>query len=173
MLKACAQAQQWLQAGLPPLRMAINISPRQFLHRDLLQLVSGALDTTGLPPECMTLEITESMLMHQRESIVDTLSCLSELGICVAIDDFGTGYSSLSYLKRFHVQELKIDRSFIRGVPGNIDDSAIVTAIASMTKSLGLRLVAEGVESEAQLAFAQRLGCDVTQGFLLGKPVPA
>jgi diguanylate cyclase len=101
------------------------------------------------------------------------LSHLSGLGIRIAIDDFGTGYSSLAYLKRFRVQELKIDRSFVRGVPGNADDAAIVTAIMSMAHSLGLRLIAEGVETEAQLGFLRRLGCDAVQGFLLGQPVPS
>jgi EAL domain-containing protein (putative c-di-GMP-specific phosphodiesterase class I) len=172
LLTACTQAIEWQLAGLP-LRMAVNLSPRQFLQPDLLQIVSGALDKTGLPPQLLALEITESMLMHQHESIPDTLSCLNRLGIRIAIDDFGTGYSSLSYLKRFQVQELKIDRSFVLGLPANADDAAIVTAIASMAKSLGMRLIVEGVESEAQLAFVRRLGCDAVQGFLSGMPVPA
>jgi diguanylate cyclase (GGDEF)-like protein/PAS domain S-box-containing protein len=172
LLTACTQAIEWQQAGLP-LRIAVNLSPRQFLQPDLLQIVAGALDKTGLPPQLLALEITEGMLMHQHESIPNTLSCLNRLGIRIAIDDFGTGYSSLSYLKRFQVQELKIDRSFVRGLPGNADDAAIVTAIASMAKSLGMRLIAEGVESEAQLSFVTRLGCDAVQGFLLGKPAHA
>ncbi len=170
MLNACMQAMQWQQSGLPPLRVAVNLSARQFMQSNLLDTISGALRRTGLAPELLALEITESMLMYQHESIAETLSRLSSLGIRIAIDDFGTGYSSLAYLKRFRVQELKIDRSFVRGVPDNADDAAIVTAIVSMAKSLGLRLIAEGVETEAQLQFLQELGCDTVQGFLLGKP---
>jgi diguanylate cyclase (GGDEF)-like protein len=170
MLTACEQARQWQQSGLS-LRVAVNLSARQFMQTSLLDTIFAALAKTGLAPELLGLEITESMLMHQRESIVDMLSHLSGLGIRIAIDDFGTGYSSLAYLKRFRVQELKIDRSFVRGVPGNADDAAIVTAIMSMAHSLGLRLIAEGVETEAQLGFLRRLGCDAVQGFLLGEPV--
>jgi len=164
------QAMQWQQSGLPPLRVAVNLSARQFMQSNLLDTIAGALRQTGLAPELLALEITESMLMYQHESIAETLSRLSSLGICIAIDDFGTGYSSLAYLKRFRVHELKIDRSFVRGVADNADDAAIVTAIVSMAKSLGLRLIAEGVETEAQLQCLQELGCDTLQGFLLGKP---
>jgi len=170
MLNACMQAMQWQQSGLPPLRVAVNLSARQFMQSNLLDTIAGALRQTGLAPELLALEITESMLMYQHESIAETLSRLSSLGICIAIDDFGTGYSSLAYLKRFRVHELKIDRSFVRGVADNADDAAIVTAIVSMAKSLGLRLIAEGVETEAQLQCLQELGCDTLQGFLLGKP---
>jgi len=172
-LNACMQAMQWQQSGLPPLSVAVNLSARQFLQSNLLDTISDALRRTGLAPDLLALEITESMLMYQHESIAETLSCLSSLGIRIAIDDFGTGYSSLAYLKRFRVQALKIDRSFVRGVPDNADDAAIVTAIMSMAKSLGLRLIAEGVETEAQLQFLQTLGCDTVQGFLLGKPEAA
>jgi EAL domain-containing protein (putative c-di-GMP-specific phosphodiesterase class I) len=170
---ACMQAVQWQQCGLPPLRVAVNLSARQFMQSNLLDTISGALRRTGLAPEFLALEITESMLMYQHESIADTLSRMSSLGIRIAIDDFGTGYSSLAYLKRFRVQELKIDRSFVRGVPDSADDAAIVTAIVSMAKSLGLSLIAEGVETERQLQFLQGLGCDTVQGFLLGKPESA
>src|SRR5262249_1719551 len=112
--------------------------------------IGGVLERTRVPPHCLELEITESMIMQQRDSVVETLSRLSGLGIRVAIDDFGTGYSSLAYLKRFPVQDIKIDRSFVRGIPADPDDAAIVTVIASMAKSLGLRLIAEGVETPAQ-----------------------
>jgi diguanylate cyclase (GGDEF)-like protein len=172
-VNACMQAMQWQQSGLPPLSVAVNLSARQFMQSNLLDTISGALRRTGLAPQLLALEITESMLMYQHESIQETLSRLSSLGIRIAIDDFGTGYSSLAYLKRFRVQALKIDRSFVRGVPDNADDAAIVTAIVSMAKSLGLRLIAEGVETEAQLQFLQELGCDTVQGFLLGKPEAA
>ncbi len=169
---ACAQSVRWQQQGLPPLRVAVNLSARQFTQTNLLDTISTVLSETRLPPEWLALEITESVLMHQHDFIADTLSRLSALGIRIAIDDFGTGYSSLAYLKRFRVQELKIDRSFVHGIPGDTDDVGIATAIVSMAKSLGLRLIAEGVETKAQLQFLRELGCDTIQGFLLGEPVP-
>jgi diguanylate cyclase (GGDEF)-like protein len=155
------------------LRLAVNVSHRQLKQPDFVDMVRRVLADNQLPAAALELELSESVAAQASEQTITKLRDLRAWGVRIAIDDFGTGYSSLSYLKRFQVQELKIDRSFVRGLPGNADDAAIVTAIASMAKSLGMRLIAEGVESEAQLAFVRRLGCDAVQGFLSGKPVAA
>jgi len=170
---ACKEAATWQVDTRPPVRVAVNLSPRQFAQKNLAAVISTALEKAGLPPECLELEITEGMLMEQGESVIDTLSTLAAMGIRLAIDDFGTGFSSLSYLKRFPVHDVKVDRSFIRNVTDDPDDAAIVTAVVSMAHSLGLELVAEGVETESQLRFLRALGCDVVQGHLFSKAVPA
>lgn len=172
MQTSCTQAMQWQRAGLPPIGVAVNLSPRQFMQRDLFETIDSVLAQTGLDPRYLEFEITESMLMHQGESVIDTLERLSAMGVRLAIDDFGTGYSSLAYLKRFPVQDIKIDRSFIRNLTEDPDDAAIVTAVAHMTRSLGLNLIAEGVETEDQLATLRRLRCDTFQGYLFSKPLP-
>lgn len=172
MQTACEQAVQWQRAGLPPIGVAVNLSPRQFMQRDLFDTINNVLARTGLDPSYLEFEITESMLMHQGESVIDTLERLSAMGVRLAIDDFGTGYSSLSYLKRFPVQDIKIDRSFIRNLTEDPDDAAIVTAVAHMTRSLGLNLIAEGVETEDQLATLRRLRCGTFQGYLFSRPLP-
>jgi diguanylate cyclase (GGDEF)-like protein len=169
---ACARNQSWRELGLPPLRMAVNLSARQFAHENLLQDVARALDEAGLDPAALELEITESMVMHDPERAVKLLSRLKDMGIHLSIDDFGTGYSSLSYLKRFPLDSVKIDRSFIRDIPGDADDAAITRAIIAMAHSLRLKVIAEGVETEAQLSFLREHGCDEMQGYHFSKPLP-
>ncbi len=170
---ACNQALQWQRSGLPPIGVAVNLSPRQFMQKNLFDIIAGTLQRTGLEAKYLEFEITESMLMHQGESVIDTLESLSAMGIRLAIDDFGTGYSSLAYLKRFPVQDIKIDRSFIRNLTEDADDAAIVTAVAHMTHSLGLNLIAEGVETQAQLDALRALDCGTFQGYLFSRPVPS
>ena len=172
LLEACAQAQAW-QARQPGLRIAVNLSARQFRQRDLIGMVERVLGETGLAPGLLELELTESMLMHHAEETVMILQRLNEMGVRLAIDDFGTGYSSLSYLKRFPLHTLKVDRSFVRDISTDPDDAAIVTAIVAMARSLGLNVIAEGVETEEQAAFLGSLACQQAQGYYFGRPMPA
>ena len=151
----------------------MNLSPRQFRQADLVATIAGILAETGADPACLELEITESAAMQNADEAVAALRRLRAMGVGLAIDDFGTGYSSLSYLKRFPIDKLKIDRSFVQGVPGDGDDTAIVRAIAAMAGSLKLKLLAEGVESEAQRSFLEGLGCAEAQGWLFGRALPA
>ncbi len=170
---ACNQLQTWISSGLPEMRVAVNLSVRQLLQKDFTKTVQMALQDTGLSPHLLELEITESTLM---ENAVDTLKALHELraiGLRLSIDDFGTGYSSLSYLKRFPVDIIKIDRSFVQDTPDDADDAAIVTGIIALAHSLRLEVVAEGVETEAQLRFLREQTCDILQGYYLSKPMPA
>jgi diguanylate cyclase (GGDEF)-like protein/PAS domain S-box-containing protein len=167
---ACRQARRWLDAGLPPVRVAVNLSARQFEHETLVQTVGRLLDEYRLPPGTLELEITESLVMHNPEQAVRLLDELRRLGVSLSIDDFGTGYSSLAQLKRFPVDTLKIDRSFVQDLP---DDAAITSAVVAMARSLRLRTVAEGVETPEQLEFLRRLGCDEIQGYLFSRPIPA
>ena len=153
--------------------VAVNISARQFNDPKLVELVARTLEETGLPAQMLELEITESTVMRQTDATLDMLKRLKDLGVSLAIDDFGTGYSSLAYLKRFPVDKLKIDKSFITDVPRSRDHNAIVTAIIGLAHALSLRVVAEGVETEAQLEFLQNSGCDLIQGYLVGKPIDA
>ncbi len=171
--EACAQGVAWQAMGLPPMQLNVNLAARQFVQQDLLETVGRILRDTGLPPRFLELEITESTIMHQGEGVIDTLTRLNQLGVRIAIDDFGTGYSSLAYLKRFPVQDLKVDKSFVRDITSDPDDAAIVRAVIAMARSLGLRVIAEGVETELQLAFLRELKCDVFQGYLLSHPLPA
>jgi diguanylate cyclase (GGDEF)-like protein len=170
---ACRQAKAWEAAGLPLVRMSVNVSSVQFRSNALLGLVRGALEASGLEPQRLVLELTESVLMENPESAAQTLNQIVRMGPGVSIDDFGTGYSSLGYLKRFPIDELKIDRSFVKGVPHDGDDAAIVSAIIGMAHALGLSVVAEGVETEEQLEFLEERGCEGFQGFLFSRPVPA
>jgi diguanylate cyclase (GGDEF)-like protein len=170
---ACAQLKTWLDAGLPPLRMAVNLSVKQLLQKDFAGTVEQVLADTGLPPQLLELEITESTLMEHAQDTLEALHRLRSIGVRSTIDDFGTGYSSLSYLKRFPVDIIKIDRSFVHDVPRDADDAAIVTAIIALAHSLRLEVVAEGVETEEQLRFLHDKSCDMLQGFYLGKPVSA
>jgi EAL domain-containing protein (putative c-di-GMP-specific phosphodiesterase class I) len=153
--------------------VAVNISARQFNDPKLVELVARTLEETGLPAEMLELEITESTVMQQTDATLAMLKRLKDLGVSLAIDDFGTGYSSLAYLKRFPVDKLKIDKSFIDDVPRSRDHNAIVTAIIGLAHALSLRVVAEGVETEAQLEFLQGAHCDMIQGYLAGKPIDA
>ena len=170
---ACAQMQAWRGMGYGDLRVAVNLSARQFAMRDLEDSVVRALADTGLPPECLDLELTESVLMVDVDYAVECLGALKRRGISLSLDDFGTGYSSLAYLQRFPIDVLKIDRSFLDKVPEAGDASAIVEAIITMGHSLGMRVVAEGVESEEQCGFLSNSMCDEIQGYWVSRPVPA
>jgi diguanylate cyclase (GGDEF)-like protein/PAS domain S-box-containing protein len=169
---ACAQSAAWRSDGLPGIRIAVNLSARQFSDDGLIADIADALAEAALPPEGLELEITESMVMHNPERAVGTLSRLRELGIAVSIDDFGTGYSSLGYLKRFPIDNVKIDRSFIKDLPHDTDDAAITRAVIAMAKSLRIRVVAEGVETREQLEFLRAHECDECQGYFVSRPLP-
>ncbi len=171
--QACAQAMAWRAAGLPDQVVAVNLSGHQIKRAGFVEEIARVLEETGLPPALLELEITESVLMEQARETLATLNQLKELGVGLAIDDFGTGYSSLSYLKRFPVDTLKIDRSFINDADRNPDDAAIVTGIIALAHSLRLNVVAEGVETRGQLDFLADAGCDHIQGYLLSRPLPA
>jgi diguanylate cyclase (GGDEF)-like protein len=170
---ACAQLRAWIDAGLRPVPVAVNVSARQFLSPGLAMSIERALQQHRIDPALLELEITESDAMHNPENVTATLTRLRERGIRVAIDDFGTGYSSLAYLKRFRVDALKLDRSFVKGLPEDAGDVSIARAVIGMARSLGLKTVAEGVESAAQRAFLAASGCDEMQGYLLAGPLPA
>ena len=171
--EACRQMRHWLDQGHAGWRMAVNLSAIQFCHAGLVESVARALQENGLPANCLTLEITETTAMHDADASLTVLQRLSDMGVDLSIDDFGTGYSSLMYLKRLPANELKIDRGFVRDLEQDSDDAAIVSAIVALGQALGLRIVAEGVETDKQQDFLTRLGCDSLQGYLLGQPVPA
>ena len=171
--EVCRQGQQWRDAGLPPLTLALNVSPRQFHLTDLAGCTAAALQASGFPAALLELEITESALAERTEEARQVLVRLRELGVRIAVDDFGTGYSSLAQLKRFPIDVLKIDQGFIRDIPQSEDDMAISAAIIAMGHSMGLSVLAEGVETEGQLAFLRERGCDAYQGYLCSRPVPA
>jgi diguanylate cyclase (GGDEF)-like protein/PAS domain S-box-containing protein len=170
---ACAQCKAWQDQGLPELLMSVNLSPRQFRQKNLVEMITGVLEDTGLDPRLLELEITEGTIMYHAETAVALLQQLHLLGVQLSVDDFGTGYSSLAYLKRFPVQRLKIDQSFVRDLTTNADDASIVAAVIAMAKSLKLGVVAEGVETREQLAFLAGLHCDDYQGYYFSRPVPA
>lgn len=169
---ACRDMIQWIDDGLPPLRVSVNISSAQFRSEMLTRNVAKILSDTGLDPHLLELELTESLLVEDPQAAVVTLNELKKLGLLVSIDDFGTGYSSLNYLKQFPIDFLKIDRSFIHDLINNEKDAAITTAITALAHSLNIKLVAEGVEDMAQLQFLRSKGCHEIQGFLVSKPVP-
>ncbi|HDS1791921.1 putative bifunctional diguanylate cyclase/phosphodiesterase [Pseudomonas putida] len=171
--EACRQMRHWLDQGHQGWRMAVNLSAIQFCHAGLVESVARALRENALPANCLTLEITETTAMHDADASLTVLQRLSDMGVDLSIDDFGTGYSSLMYLKRLPANELKIDRGFVRDLEQDSDDAAIVSAIVALGQALGLRIVAEGVETDKQQDFLTRLGCDSLQGYLLGQPVPA
>jgi diguanylate cyclase (GGDEF)-like protein/PAS domain S-box-containing protein len=173
LLEVCRQGQRWLKAGLPPLRLAVNLSPYQFRHGDIVARVSAILNETGFPAERLELELMESALMARESEAVHILGQLRTLGVRLAIDDFGTGYSSLAYLKRFPLDSLKIDKSFIDDSPELEDDKEIAAAIIGMAHTLRLKVLAEGVETEEQLNFLKEHGCDFYQGYYKSPAVPA
>jgi diguanylate cyclase (GGDEF)-like protein len=168
---ACAQNAQWLRQGLPPVRVSVNVSMRQLNDKDLIADVQAALSDSGLPADLLELEMTESMIMHNAEHAIRVLGEIKALGVRLAIDDFGTGYSSLAHLKRFPVDTLKVDRSFIREAPHDPEDRAITEAIIAMGKTLSLTIVAEGVETPEQQAFLSQRACDEMQGYYFSTPV--
>jgi diguanylate cyclase (GGDEF)-like protein/PAS domain S-box-containing protein len=170
---ACAQARSWMAAGHPPVRVAVNLSARQFEQENPVELVATVLRETGLEAEYLELEITESVTMHHVDRSLAMLRELTHLGVRIAIDDFGTGYSSLSYLKKFPVDTLKIDQSFVRDLPEDQDAAAIAVAIIGLARALNLHVVAEGVENERQLAFMRAYLCDEIQGYIFSRPIPA
>jgi diguanylate cyclase (GGDEF)-like protein/PAS domain S-box-containing protein len=168
---ACIQARKWIDAGIPVPSMAVNVSAIQFRHEGFCELVKSVLDLTALPPGCLELEITESLLLSTGDSISSLLEELKRMGVNLAIDDFGTGYSSLSYLRQFSVSKLKIDGSFIQDAATNPDDAAITTAMIDMSKALNLKVLAECVETEAQMNFLRARRCDEVQGYYFSRPL--
>jgi diguanylate cyclase (GGDEF)-like protein len=169
--EACRQQVAWRAMGLPPLKIAVNMSARQFRQDDLAQRVAAVFSQTGADTSHVILELTESMVMHDVDSALATLRALKGLGLSLSLDDFGTGYSSLSYLRRFPIDELKIDRSFISDIYTNTDDAAIAGAIVAMARSLALLVVAEGVETLDQAETLAHMGCDQVQGFYFSRPL--
>jgi EAL domain-containing protein (putative c-di-GMP-specific phosphodiesterase class I) len=170
--EACLQARAWMDAGLPRVTMAVNISAIELRQEDFLPGIFAVLEDAGLDPKFLELELTESVLMKNSERAQDILKALRTRGVQLTIDDFGTGYSSLSYLTKFPIHALKIDQSFVRQITTSPQETTIVTAVIAMSRSLKLRVVAEGVETEAEMAFLQAHECDEAQGYYFSRPVP-
>jgi diguanylate cyclase (GGDEF)-like protein/PAS domain S-box-containing protein len=170
---ACRQAMAWEVEGLPPVIISVNVSPRQIREGNIVASIAAALRDSGLPPRLLQIELTESMAMQGAEGVIAMLGEIRALGVQIAIDDFGTGYSSLSYLKRFPIDQLKVDRSFVADLPEKREDKAIVRAIVTLGHELGLRVVAEGVETAPQAEFLRASGCDELQGYFFGRPIAA
>ena len=170
---ACAQAALWQRFRLPEFRIAVNISAVQFRSRKFLESVRDALASSGLPPSALELEITESIVMYDVDAAIETMRSIKDIGVALSVDDFGTGYSSLSYLKQFPIDTLKIDRSFVCGLPANRDDGAIVQAVLTLARNMGLRVVAEGVETNEQVAYLRSLECGQLQGYYFSRPLAA
>jgi len=168
---ACAQNKAWQDAGFKPCVVAVNVSPRQFRRDDLVQTITEVLEQTRLEPRWLEIELTENMVMHDGEHMVAMLDAIKRLGVQIAVDDFGTGYSSLSYLKRFSVDRLKVDRSFVKDIATDADSASIVRTIIALGHNLDLKVVAEGVENEEQIAFLAANGCDELQGYYFSKPI--
>jgi EAL domain-containing protein (putative c-di-GMP-specific phosphodiesterase class I) len=171
--KACEENCLWQTMSCSPLHVSVNLSARQFIQEDLLSTIENVIEDTHMNPERLELELTESLIMPNAEDTIETLRGLKKLGIQISMDDFGTGYSSLSYLKRFPIDTVKIDQSFIRDIHTDADDKALVTAIIAMAHSLKLEVVAEGVETYEQFNFLNQYQCDYVQGYLFGRPMPA
>jgi EAL domain-containing protein (putative c-di-GMP-specific phosphodiesterase class I) len=171
--QSCRFGRAWFERGWLDARVAVNLSPAQFAYQDLTELVTQILEETGLPARCLELEITEGMLMRDRRGAAATLEALHRCGVTLALDDFGVGYSSLSYLKRFRLDKLKIDRSFVSQLPHDAGDAAIARTIIHLGKTLRLKVLAEGIETKEQRDFLTAAGCDEAQGYLLAKPMPA
>lgn len=172
LVNACRQAKEWADLGLVDVSVAVNLSVRQFRQGNLAERVKEVLELTSLPSHCLDLELTESMLVENAEETVRVLKELKALGVSLSIDDFGTGYSSLSYLTKFPLDALKVDRSFVTGLPDNPDAVTMAKAIVNMAQNLGLKIIAEGVENERQSTFLHGLGSDIGQGYLFSRPVP-
>jgi EAL domain-containing protein (putative c-di-GMP-specific phosphodiesterase class I) len=170
--QACNQAVEWDRIHGKPLTMAVNVSAVQF-RPELVDEVKAALSESGFPADQLVLEVTESVLMSDVEGSISLLHQLRELGVRIALDDFGTGYASLAYLKRFALDKLKIDRTFIMGIPDDEDDVAITSSIIDIARHLRLKTVAEGVETEAHCEFLRRAGCHIAQGYFYARPLPA
>jgi EAL domain-containing protein (putative c-di-GMP-specific phosphodiesterase class I) len=170
--RACEQAVEWRRTIAPDLMIAVNLSPRQF-NEGLVVRIEYCLARTGLDPGALELEITEGLLMRDSEAVLPMLMALTRMGVRISVDDFGTGYSSLSYLKRFPLHNLKVDRSFVAGLPDHRDSVAITLAVVAMAHSLGMNVTAEGVETPAQASFLRTIGCDKQQGYLFSRPVEA
>jgi EAL domain-containing protein (putative c-di-GMP-specific phosphodiesterase class I) len=173
MRTACAQNKAWQDAGLGKLRVAVNLSARQFSAADLLPGIEAVLNDTGLDPSCLELELTESLFMSDVTPAVELLHRMKSLGVNLSIDDFGTGYSSFSYLSRFPIDVLKIDRSFVNDITHDANDAAIVASIIALAHNLRLSVIAEGVETAEQLDYLRHQGCDEMQGYYFSKPLPA
>jgi len=171
--EACRQTAAWQKMGLPAIVMSVNIAAAQFADQCFSAQLARVLEETGLPAECLDLEITETTLMADATLTAETFKRIKALGVKISVDDFGTGYSSLSYLKRFPVDVIKIDQSFVRDMNTDTDDSAIVRAIISMGRSLRLQVIAEGVETLQQADLLRELECDAMQGYYFSRPVPA
>jgi diguanylate cyclase (GGDEF)-like protein/PAS domain S-box-containing protein len=169
---ACRQNKMWQQTGLPFIPISVNMSPQRFLQKDMIKQLEDVLSSTGLDPKWLEIEITENSMLHNEDIVIHTLNYLKDLGIKIAIDDFGTGFSSLSYLKRFSLDTLKIDKSFIQGITEDVKDAKITAASTHLAQSLGMTVVAEGVESLEQLHYLQEIKCDQIQGYIFSKPVP-
>jgi EAL domain-containing protein (putative c-di-GMP-specific phosphodiesterase class I) len=171
--EACRQAALWRSGAWPGIRIAVNLSAVQFRQVDLVDQVRRALSSARVGPDALELEVTESVVMQDAQATIQTLKHLRDMGVTLAIDDFGTGYSSLAYLKRFSVNTLKVDRSFVQDLENDPDAAAICAAVIGLAHNLRLDVVAEGVETAEQLAWLRAAGCQIAQGFLLGKPLPA
>jgi EAL domain-containing protein (putative c-di-GMP-specific phosphodiesterase class I) len=170
---ACRQISRWRRGGFPDLRVAVNLSAVQFRQPDLVEQVHAALHVAGLEADALVLEVTESVVMRDAEATIQTLHGLRSLGVAISIDDFGTGHSSLAYLRRFPIAELKIDRSFIQNIIDEPDAAAICATIIGLARILRIRVVAEGVETEAQLDWLRAADCDYVQGYFLARPMAA
>jgi EAL domain-containing protein (putative c-di-GMP-specific phosphodiesterase class I) len=168
----CEQIKNWQEQGVELHPISINLSARQFQQQDLEKLIGKTLEATRIDPRLLELELTESVLMKEAETAASTLGNLKAFGVQISMDDFGTGYSSLAYLKRFPLDVLKIDRAFIRDVTSDADDATITVAMINLAHSLGLKVVAEGVETSAQLEFLKAHGCDEMQGYIFSRPLP-
>jgi EAL domain-containing protein (putative c-di-GMP-specific phosphodiesterase class I) len=168
---ACAQNRAWQEAGLAPLRISVNVSPRQFEDPQLVERVRRALDDHGLAPEWLELEVTEGVIMRDLQQAVAKMAAVKAMGVSLSIDDFGTGYSSLSALKSFPISTLKIDKSFVRDLGRSSGDEAIASSIIGLAHRLKLRVIAEGVETEQQRSFLRENGCDEMQGYLFSRPL--
>jgi EAL domain-containing protein (putative c-di-GMP-specific phosphodiesterase class I) len=171
--EACREARSWHVRGLPRVRVAVNLSPIQFRKQDVPALVARILEETELEAELLELELTENILMQNTDAVIEDLRRLRRLGVSLSIDDFGTGYSSLAYVKNFPVDRLKIDQCFIRNVDTDPNDAAIVRAVISLGHSLGISVLAEGVETADKVAYLRAEGCDEVQGYYFSRPVPA